>query len=71
MLLIIFMRVFIRPMHFNGAKINSSRTGRGQMLEVEAETQDKFLWPRPWPRTKFWHRGLNTTAVHKNKLWLN
>jgi len=37
---------------------------------LEAETQDRYSWPRPWPRTKFWPRGLNIIAVHKNKLWL-
>ena len=43
--------------HFHEAKIKSSRTGRGQMLEAESEAADKSSRPRPRPRTKFWPRG--------------
>jgi len=43
--------------HFHEAKIKSSRTDRGQMLEAESEAEDKSSRPRPRPRTKFWPRG--------------
>ena len=37
--------------HFHEAKIESSRTGRGQMLEAESEAEDKILASRTaWPR---------------------
>ena len=45
--------------HFHEAK--SSRTVRGQMLEAEAK--DKSSRPGLRPRTKFWPRGLNITAI--------
>jgi len=42
--------------HFPEDKMKSSRTGRGQLFEVEAEDKSSR------PRTKFWPRGLNVTA---------
>jgi len=49
--------------HFHEAKIESSRTGRGQMLEAESEAEDKILaWRTAWPR------GLILTSLAASRL---
>jgi len=64
---------FQHYIHFHEAKIKSSRTCRGQMLEAESEAEDKSSRPRP--RTKFWPRGQlgldDLTSLLINHCYLN